>query len=115
MTTKHTPGPWIGMDKNGNFDGDHDWCAEDESRETSEVAPIWANGKVVALVVHSQDGYYPGSHPSIEANARLIAAAPDLLEALHEMVDLVGMAIPFDGPQQRKARKAIARATGDAE
>ena len=49
----------------------------------------------------------------VEANARLIAAAPDLLEALKEMVNLVELMCPFDGPQQRKARAAIAKATGE--
>ena len=50
---------------------------------------------------------------SARANTRLIAAAPDLLEALKDMVDLVELLCPFDGPQQRKARAAIARATGE--
>ena len=38
---------------------------------------------------------------------------PDLLEALKDMVNLVELMCPFDGPQQRKARAAIARATGE--
>ena len=42
-------------------------------------------------------------HPSV----------PDLLEALKDMVNLVELMCPFDGPQQRKARAAIARATGE--
>ena len=37
----------------------------------------------------------------------------ELLEALKEMVDLVGLMCHFDGPQQRKARAAIAKATGE--
>ena len=49
--------------------------------------------------------------PGVMADARLIAAAPDLLEALKAMVDLVELMCPFDGPQQRRARAAIARAT----
>ena len=51
--------------------------------------------------------------PGVMADARLIAAAPDLLEALKDMTDLVQLMCPFDGPQQRKARTAIARATGE--
>ena len=47
------------------------------------------------------------------ANANLLAAAPDLLEALQAMVDLVKLMCPFDGPQQRRARAAIAKATGE--
>ena len=37
----------------------------------------------------------------------------ELLEALKEMVGLVELMCPFDGPQQRKARTAIARASGE--
>ena len=37
----------------------------------------------------------------------------ELLEALKEMVGLVELMCPFDGPQQRKARSAIAKATGE--
>lgn len=37
----------------------------------------------------------------------------ELLEALKDMVDLVELILPFDGPQQRKARAAIAKATGE--
>jgi hypothetical protein len=63
MTTKHTPGPWI---VNG---GGH----------PSETAyPIITNGRgKVADVVKREDG-------AGEANYRLIAAAPELLEALKE-------------------------------
>jgi len=38
---------------------------------------------------------------------------PDLLEALKDMVNLVELMCPFEGPQQRKARAAIARVTGE--
>jgi hypothetical protein len=60
---KHTPGPW----RVGPVD---DTRVED------------ANGNEVAQI----DGDYnhPDTWPLMEANARLIAAAPDLLAALHE-------------------------------
>lgn len=44
------------------------------------------------------------------ANARLIAAAPDLLEALHEMVRTFAK---NHAPSVDVARAAIARATGE--
>ena len=44
------------------------------------------------------------------ANAHLIAAAPDMLEALKAALSLIEIAIPFDGEVSRMARKAIAKA-----
>ena len=68
--------------------------------ESGMVAIDGANGEEVTGFVFPEDG-------------RLIAAAPDLLEALKDMTGLVQLMCPFDGPQQRKARTAIARATGE--
>ena len=68
--------------------------------ESGMVAIDGANGEEVTGFVSPEDG-------------PLIAAAPDLLEALKNMTDLVQLMCPFDGPQQRKARTAIARATGE--
>jgi hypothetical protein len=85
--SKHTPGPWEAQ-RDPNAIMADDWC-------------IGAQGQIDMVAVCS------------ERDASLIAAAPELLEALQEMVALVEMAVPFDGPQQRKARAAIAKATGD--
>jgi hypothetical protein len=52
----------------------------------------------------------PEVYAQSEANARLIAAAPDLYEAL---VALVEEREPI-GPQWRKAKEALAKARGDA-
>ena len=94
--TMHTPGTW-------------------RVKPNSVGGPTVGPEGAVVADIRTYGGPHVGGqqHPQTAANARLIAAAPELLEALHEMVDLVGMAIPFDGPQQRKARKAIARATGE--
>jgi hypothetical protein len=57
------------------------------------------------------------TEPSSEANARLIAAAPDLLEALQAILpDAVGNHIGGPDTQARidAARAAIAKATGSA-
>lgn len=54
-----------------------------------------------------------GDHEESEANARLISAAPDLLEALQRIVDTCGVRI--DDPRIvhfDAARAAIAKATG---
>ena len=89
MTTMHTEGLW-------------------HMRESATHATV-TNARGDA--VFHDDKRIPG----VMADARLIAAAPDLLEALKDMTDLVQLMCPFDGPQQRKARAAIARATGESE
>ena len=68
--------------------------------ESGMVAIDGANGEEVTGFVFPEDG-------------RLIAAAPDLLEALRLMVDLVELAVPFEGDTLRRARAAIAKATGE--
>lgn len=62
-----------------------------------------------------------------EANARLIAAAPDLLERLVAIIDWADFALAhpnefnsggvrnLDGPVFDEARAAISKATGEAE
>ncbi len=61
MKTQHTPGPW----------GNNKWNCQEHQ--------ISANGGTIALVSHSRS-LVPENEA--DANARLIAAAPDLLEAL---------------------------------
>jgi hypothetical protein len=99
------------MDANGKFNSNHSWSVNNEGANSTESAPVWAGGKVIALVVHSSNSFSLRSHPSIEANARLMAAAPDLLEALQAAVtatDVVTYGAALD-----KARAAIAKATGE--
>ena len=84
----HTPGPWV-------------------------VDPTVSSGEVM-----TPRGYAIHEHPTyssikdtkeIRANARLIAAAPDLLEALQEL-----HAKPEHTSSWLKASAAIAKATGGA-
>ena len=94
---KHTPGPWRVVDSW------NDYMVESQNGE--EI--IW------------QDG--PHNTPTInEANARLIAAAPDLLEALEHMLHRAHPAYVDDDFMQEKlitaieiARAAIAKAKGE--
>ena len=97
---KHTPGPW----RVGPVD---DTRVED------------ANGNEVAQI----DGDYnqPDTWPLMEANARLIAAAPDMLAALKaaKEADKINIArggaakfIEADQRAQRLIRAAIAKAEG---
>jgi hypothetical protein len=93
---KHTPGPW-----NCNR-------ASAAGREiiVSEVSPV-----DVAVLSHRDK-----SQSEINANARLIAAAPDLLEALSRLIEIEdgpGMAvIGWEGAMER-AYAAIAKARGE--
>lgn len=67
MTLKHTPGPWTARCAKFPQDGEYDYG-------------IFADGKVIAEAfgrVAKIDGVRPA-----EANAGIIAAAPDLLAAL---------------------------------
>ena len=100
MTTQYTPGPWIIYDD-----------SNDGKTNRIEIA---ARGKTVAHIYHSV--------PEEDLpNANLIAAAPDLLEALK-----MGYADTMDYIQRNHlsgsennhwlvlARAAIAKATGQA-
>ena len=73
------------------------------------VIPVSGGGLVVA---HVNCG-----HPDHEANARLVAAAPDLLAALEVMTDIVwqySRSMTSDGyvDELAQARAAIAKAEG---
>lgn len=96
MEHKHTPGPWrVGR----HFTDDEGY------REIAIEATVRGVECVPASVV-LQFANYGGMQ---EANARLIAAAPDLLEALIDLMDAVE-GVPC-GPEN-KCRAAIAKATG---
>lgn len=95
---KHTPWPWKdlgGGDIGAPFDATDDW--------------------VVAMAC---DGIPDGQY---EANTRLIAAAPDLLEALEKLVSYDDMAEDDEGnlmvhyaDMVNSARAAIAKARGES-
>lgn len=96
----HTPGPWKIITLEG-VDGHLFLCHDDG---TENIPPL------VAKV-------YDHQHADAEANARLIAAAPELLEALRELLDqLEGIGIPewagAEGLYLGQAAAAIAKAEG---
>ena len=74
VVAAHTPGPWRA--EAVMSDGPHDICLVNPVRPTQETGwPV-----VVASVYGGDDDFQIG-HDEASANARLIAAAPDLLEA----------------------------------
>ena len=90
MSAQHTPGPWV-VDRDASGNG---------ISTTIESNRFWITGVIK----------FPGPGFSDEANARLIAAAPELLEALCLLLDRIESP---DGLPMKKARAAIAKATGE--
>ena len=102
MTTKHLPGPWMIL-------------GTPVSPIPPELFPVLigvedAEGGLPIMAVHNVNGDY--------GDARLVAAAPDLLEALQVMVRDYRAAHASIGdlemsPALLQAQRAIARATGE--
>lgn len=65
----HTPGPWCTAPVDGVYHGDN-------TTKYHAVKKFWPGPGAYERIADCTDSAYP------EANARLIAAAPDLLEAL---------------------------------
>ena len=106
MGSKHTPGPWNVYRKSDAAPNDLPWVAATGNR-------------VLAFVAY--ESILKDDLARADANARLIAAAPDLLETLKlfvsEYVELVesGDAGFWDAETEEKvkqARAAIAKAEG---
>ena len=107
MTGGYTRGPW-----------GYGW--ETSAREWAIITN--SAGNIIANV-NTETGPDAQSVPATrkmpaEANARLIAAAPELLEALKatlEEIERVEADVEYKLPCGDKARAAIARAEGSAE
>lgn len=93
MSTQHTPGPW-----------------HVSKASPTRVIESGPRGNSIAKM-----GLNLGvcSQGEAESNARLIAAAPELLEALQEMINCYADELPNgkERPVVREARAAIAKAT----
>jgi hypothetical protein len=99
MTTKHTPGPWI--DK-----------AFDKSQWNVYDSHGWPVAQALQIKVLNADI----KQAERTANARLIAAAPDLIEALTVLSDWVESLISDNECRPlENARAAIAKATGETQ
>ena len=93
----HTPGPWAF--RKGKEESQPSYCVH--SKKT---------GDVILMFDHDQYGY--GNEQEVESNAHLIAAAPDLLEALESIVALSEGSGRLDWPEYIEAQKAIKKAKG---
>jgi hypothetical protein len=69
VKTKFTPGPW----------------GIEQTNDTNWIGPLRADGKVAFVVADTdREGLKPEALERNDANAHLLAAAPDLYEALEE-------------------------------
>jgi hypothetical protein len=95
MNSTHTPGPWIAQLHFRQRDG------------AREYAMVTANGHLVPLagVLLRVDNYDDGHG---EANARLIAAAPDMLDLLKWLDRKGGLGLDV----HERIISVIAKATG---
>lgn len=109
---KGTPGSWLYID-----------ATKEPSMQYAPKCVIRAGNVQVASFSWGTDSKWWPSKEESQANARLIAAAPELLEALEQLVRPYGIAdtgmFHAPGPLQmefiasvRKAKDAIAKATG---
>lgn len=106
MSGQHTPGPWRVNDSDGAGN-----CGSDIFPFLVEAGtPEHSEGPVIAEV------YGDLANLPALANARLIAASPDMLEALEAIVEGLGATVENDGtkPIWAAAFAAIAKAKGIA-
>lgn len=88
--SRHTPGPWT----------------------VDEPHQIWSEKAREYVAITQVEDFETLPRDQVEANARLIAAAPELLDALEECLSCE-FAVT-DKQAIAKARVAIAKATGSA-
>ena len=104
MSAKHTQGPWFRDDRSG---------LECDVRASSgrKVALCWG------LASNNATNYKPAYRAECDANARLIAAAPELLDLLVLALPYVEEGEEFNASYKRNLskdiRKAIAKFTGE--
>lgn len=101
MSAQHTPGPWM-QTCSGDWQASNDYCSN-----VTWTGISGADGSIVALPVTS--GHH--SDPTFDANARLIAAAPELLEALSRIAQHISPSV-YGEEMANIALTAIAKATG---
>ena len=117
--TQHTKGPWTA------HVGQFDYADNVGSRPVTFGEDDNVGRVCVVSAIAERKRSTPYNAPDLErdANARLIAAAPDLLEALKALLEHIE--IEFEGAEDAadaygitadmdRARAAIAKATGEA-
>ena len=122
--SKHTPGPWrwVNSQTDEPFDFDVPWdgygypslrTVAEFGETKSEVidGQTYSSRSLPQWILDAE----PLQHGNDEANARLIAAAPDLLAMLveaHDIIDAIGQ--PETAEVAARMRATIAKAKGEA-
>ena len=107
--TQHTPGPWKACRSHETFNGPM-WDIDDDERAEYEAEPFVAIESEKRTVMRAHDLF-----EMRPADARLIAAAPELLAALEDLLWAVTGFGDFEAQHPEEfaaARAAIAKATG---
>ena len=101
MNATHAPGP----------------CTRSREIDNSPDVHVLAEDGALIATVSAMISFNPLTRDSDEmkANARLIAAAPDLLAALEALCEGKYLSDPINADRMRAARAAIAKAKGGAE
>lgn len=103
----HTPGPW----RTGSND---DWSLDCPGNST--WIHLLAKGRKAPIAIICEPGLFKSTDDVLDANARLIAAAPDLLEALQRLMNNeIAHVGPYAVQAAIVAREAIAKATTQSE
>lgn len=94
----HTPGPWVVVND-------------------TAIAPAWAINERVAKTIavnlrENEDGSFPEYGECQKADTHLIAAAPDLLDAVEELLIYLADWDDPDNETCQRARAAVAKAKG---
>lgn len=124
MTTNHTPGPWRVVDREVMEDGSVYPCHILGGAADFLVCTL--ESPQIAKLGVEQPHRFPGLNGVLGPNARLIAAAPELLQALQKLLDLQvakkelecldrGFGTKTPNAAWLEARAAIAKAKGEQQ
>lgn len=119
---KHTPGPWI-FSEFCKADGGPIETVDDVADTVRQSAQRGTRAQLFGVSLDDADTpdaegrstvvCYTGNGPNAHNNARLIAAAPDLLAALKDIIEGVDECWMFDNPGSvDRAQAAIDKAEG---
>jgi hypothetical protein len=114
---KHTPGPWEVHNATdvfiaGDYEGKNYVCSTDPDNKPLTGRPGWSfpNGRKELEADPDSNTHIP--FDEAKANAKLIAAAPELLEALQRFISYSErFSDGFESSMVKQAKAAIKKAT----